>query len=233
MDAQEAGNGEPFEITEVNADITGQKRTDEHLRQAEKMEAIGTLYGGIVHDFNNMLAIVLGNCEMAIDDVKDGKLPGKSLDNILSAAKRGRDLAREILTFSRKAGRERTPTNVISVVRETFKLLRSTLPTSIRMTLDIKSESAFILGDFLQVQQILMNLASNAAYAMREAGGALTVSLVDAEFQSKDTLPESDMKPGRYLKLIVEDTGTGMTDEVRSRIFEPSLPQRRRARVRA
>jgi PAS domain S-box-containing protein len=216
-----AGNGEPYEIIEVNTDITGQKQTHEHLRQAEKMEVIGTLYGGIVHDFNNMLAIVLGNCEMAIDDVKDGKLPGRSLENILSAAKRGRDLAKEILTFSRKTEGEKTSTDVISVVRETFKLLRSTLPTSIKMTLDIKSESAFILGDSVQVQQILMNLASNAAYAMRKAGGALTVSLVDATFQSKDTLLGADMKPGRYVKLIVEDTGTGMTDEVRTRIFEP------------
>jgi CheY-like chemotaxis protein/anti-sigma regulatory factor (Ser/Thr protein kinase) len=185
------------------------------------MEAIGTLAGGIAHDFNNMLAIIMGNTEMAMDDVRDGVLPGRSLDHILSAVKRGRDLVKEILTFSRKAQRERTPTDVISVLHETFSLLRSTLPTTITMSLDIQSESGIMLGDPVQVEQILMNLATNAAHAMRNAGGTLAIRLIDAAFQSDDILPDPDMKPGRYLKLIVEDTGTGMTDEVRSRIFEP------------
>jgi PAS domain S-box-containing protein len=196
-------------------------RLEELLLQSQKMEAIGTLAGGIAHDFNNMLAIIIGNTEMAMDDVKGGQLPGRSLDHILNAAKRGRDLVREILTFSRKAQRERTPTDVISVLHETFKLLRSTLPTTINMSLDIRSESGIILGDSVQVQQILMNLATNAAHAMRKAGGRLTIRLVDAAFQPEDILPDPDMKPGRYVMLIVEDTGTGMTDDVRSRIFEP------------
>ena len=196
-------------------------RLEDLLLQSQKMEAIGTLAGGIAHDFNNMLAIIMGNTEMAMDDVRDGVLPGRSLDHILSAVKRGRDLVKEILTFSRKAQRERTPTDVISVLHETFSLLRSTLPTTITMSLDIQSESGIILGDSVQVQQILMNLATNAAHAMRNAGGTLAIRLIDAAFQSDDILPDPDMKPGRYLKLIVEDTGTGMTDEVRSRIFEP------------
>jgi PAS domain S-box-containing protein len=201
--------------------ISEKKRLEEQLLQSHKMEAIGTLAGGIAHDFNNMLAIIMGNCEMAMDDVKNGDLPERSLDRILSATKRGRDLVKAILTFSLKAQRERIPTDVISVLQETFKLLRSTLPSTIRMSLNVQSKRGTILGDSIQVQQILMNLSTNAAHAMRQAGGTLTITIVDTVFQFKDTLPDPDMKPGAYLKLMVEDTGTGMSEEVRSRIFEP------------
>ena len=135
-------------------DITGRRKLEEQLRQAEKMEAIGTLSAGIAHDFNNMLAIIIGNAELAMDDVENGDLPERSLDQIFNAAKRGRDLVKEILTFSRKTQREKTPTDVATVLQETFKLLRSTLPTTVKMSLDIGSESAVILGDPVQVQQV-------------------------------------------------------------------------------
>jgi len=214
-------SGEIRNFVIVWRDMSEQLRLEEQLRQAHKLEAIGTLAGGIAHDFNNMLAIIMGNAELAMDDVKNGDLPERNLDHIFIAAKRGRDLVKEILTFSRKAQRERTPTDVISVLQETFKLLRSTLPTTIKMALDIQSESGIILGDSVQVQQVLMNLSTNATHAMRKAGGTLTIRLADVTFQAKDTLPDPDIKPGQYLKLIVEDTGTGMTDEVRHRISEP------------
>jgi PAS domain S-box-containing protein len=203
------------------AEKTQRQHVEEQLLQAQKMEAVGTLAGGIAHDFNNMLAIIMGNAELAMDDLNNGDLPERGLEQILNAAKRGRDLVKQILTFSRKTRRETTSTDVAAVLQETFKLLRSTLPTTINMSLDIQSESSTILGDKVQVQQVLMNLATNAAHAMSKAGGTLAVSLADAVFGAADTLPEPDMKPGRYLKLIVEDTGTGMTDEVKNRIFEP------------
>jgi PAS domain S-box-containing protein len=221
-------SGEIRNFVLVWRDMTEQLRLEEQLSQAHKMEAIGTLAGGIAHDFNNMLAVIMGNAELAMDDVMNGDLPERRLHQIFNAAKRGRDLVKKILTFSRKAQRQRTPTDVISVLQETFKFLRSTLPTTIKISLDIQSESGTILGDSVQVQQILINLGTNAAHAMRKTGGTLSIRLLDVAFHSKDTFPDPNMKPGHYLKLIVEDTGTGMTDEVCTRIFEPFFTTKKR-----
>ena len=202
-------------------DITERRKLEGQLRQTQKMEAIGTLSAGIAHDFNNMLAIVMGSAELAMDDVANGDNPEHSLDQILKAAKRGRDLVKQILTFSRKTQRERRPTDVVPVLQETFKLLRSTLPSTVKMSLDVQSKSGVILGDSVQVEQVLMNLATNAAHAMSKAGGTLAIRLADAAFRLTDSLPEPDMKLGDYLMLIFEDTGTGMTEAVRDRIFDP------------
>ncbi len=196
------------------------EQIEDQLRQAQKMEAVGTLAGGIAHDFNNMLAVIIGNAEIALDDIgQDG--PHRNLNQILEASMRSRTLVKQILTFSRKSARERKPLSLTPLVKETARLLRASLPSTIKIELDVRTDSDIILADPSQVQQVLMNLSTNAAHAMNEDGGTLTVGLSDAIFREEEPTPDHNMQPGRYIVLTVRDTGKGMSKQVRDRIFEP------------
>jgi PAS domain S-box-containing protein len=201
-------------------DVSEHLRLEEQLRQSQKMEAVGKLAGGIAHDFNNMLAVILGNAELALDD-HDLAAIQANLRQIIQASKRSRDLVRQILTFSRKSEGDRQFLRLIPVVQETGRLLRGSLPTTINIKVDIRSESDTILGNSAQLQQILMNLATNAAYAMREDGGTLAIRLSEQTFLEGEPLPDPDLRPGSYLKLTVRDTGTGIPSRLREHIFEP------------
>lgn len=198
------------------------ERLNEQLRQAHKMEAIGALAGGIAHDFNNMLAVILGNAELVLDDVEGNYEVRRNIEQIVKASKRARDLVKQILLFSRKNEQGRKPLKLTPLVKETYKLLRGTFPSTIRMDLDIQTGSDTILADPSQIQQVIMNLATNAAHAMRNNGGVLKISLSDVTVRENSLKPDKDMaSSGPYVKLSVQDTGTGMTEKVRRRIFEP------------
>ena len=158
---------------------------------------------------------------MAVEDVSEDQLMQHYLKQVLKAAYRGRDLVKQIITFARKTEEERRPLKVIPILKEALKLLRASLPTTIDIRFDIKTEADMIMGDPSHIHQLLMNLCSNAAHAMREKGGVLEVRLNDVWVDSHFVEAHPDLKPGPYLKLTVSDTGHGMDPATMERIFEP------------
>ena len=209
-------------------DVTEQKRAWEEkkelqtqLQHVQKMEAIGTLAGGIAHDFNNILLPIIGYTEMAITDVPKDSLIRKNLAEVLKAAELAKGLVRQILTFSRLSEKERKPLMMQPIIKESLKLLRASLPSTIEIRQNIDNECGAILADPTQIYQVMMNLCTNAYHAMREKGGILEVTLTEVDIDSPDLIPNLDLNPGQYLKLAVSDTGHGMDRTVVERIFDP------------
>jgi PAS domain S-box-containing protein len=205
-------------------DVTEQERLKHQLQQAQKMEAIGTLAGGIAHDFNNILGIILGNTELAMDDVRDWNPAWYNLEEIKSASLRAKSVVRQLMSFARKTTLEKKPTNIIPIVRESLKLLRSSIPTSIEFRQNIPQKVHTIQADPAQINQILINLCTNAYHAMPD-GGILEVSLKHLTFDENTPNQYPDqypgLIPGRYVNLTISDTGHGISDEEIERIFDP------------
>ncbi len=208
-------------------DITGRARAkaqkkalEARLRQSQKMEAIGALAGGIAHDFNNILSAVIGYTEVVLDDMEEGKANPDTIREVLAAGLRARDLVQQILAFSRQDEKKPRPILISPLVKETLNLLRATLPSTIEIKRVIKGEHQ-ILADPTQIHQVLMNLCANAAHSMRNNGGALRVELDSVEMGPEAATTHPEMKPGPYVKLMVSDTGHGMSGDVINRIMEP------------
>ena len=201
-------------------DITQQKKIETRLQEAQRMEAIGTLAGGIAHDFNNILGIVLGYAELAMDDVPEWNPARHNLEEIRKASLRAKDVVRQLLSFARKSEIMKKPTNLIPVVKESLNLLRSSIPRSIEIRQNIPEDVDSILADPTQMNQVLINLCTNAHHAMPE-GGVLEASLKNVELDEDAAAKYPDLKPGRYVNLTVSDTGQGINPELKDRIFDP------------
>jgi PAS domain S-box-containing protein len=211
----------------VERDMTKQEGLEAELRHAQRMQAIGTLAGGIAHDFNNILAAMIGFTELAIDDVEDNARAVRHLEQVRKAGYRGRELVKQILTFSRQSEQEKKPVQVAPIVREVAKLIRASLPSSIDVRLRMDTEEAIILADPVQIHQLLINLCTNAGQAMRSRSGVLEVRVSDFSLDSLGDPPHPDMEPGPYVKLSVSDTGPGIDSLIKDRIFEPFFTTRR------
>ncbi len=195
------------------------ERLEQRLRQAEKMEAVGRRVGGIAHDFNNVLAGVLAYGEMLFEETPaDSKLKHYA-QNVLTAAARGRELVEQILTYSRTQRGARVPVDLAEVVAETLELIRGSLPTSIFLEARAAKAPLVLIGDATQLHQVAMNLCSNAIQAM-STGGTLRVTLDVAEL-SVQALSHGTLEPGRYVRLTVADSGSGMDENILAHIFEP------------
>ena len=196
-------------------------RLERQIRHSQKMEAIGTLAGGVAHDFNNILYPLIGFTEMAMDDLDEGTEARENLQEVLIAAHRARELVRQILTFSRLDTPERSALQLQPLIKEGLNLLRATLPAHVDIQKRIDPDCGPVMANPSQIQQVLMNLCTNAFHAMSPGGGTLTVSLREIRIASEDSAPDLDLAPASYIKLSVSDTGCGMGPDVLERIFEP------------
>jgi len=202
-------------------DITAQMEMENKLRQAQKMEAIGTLAGGIAHDFNNILGAIIGYAEMIRDDALSASAPVQDIDQVLKAGHRAKELVKQILAFSRQGDSRHIPVQPATIIREAVKLLRASIPTTIAIEQDIASDVGIISADPTQLHQIVINLCTNAFHAMEMDGGTLKVSLKRKVLNPEDLADQAHMQPGDYLQLLISDTGVGIAPEIRERIFDP------------
>ena len=213
-------NGQYSGAVHIVSDITERRRLEAQLHQAQKMEAVGTLAGGIAHDFNNILAAIMGYTEIGLAEAEEGKSNRNELLGVLQAAIRAKDLIQQILTFSRRAEHSLKPIDINEAVVLAGNLLKQALPKMIYIHMDLSVDLAPAMGNSYQIEQILMNLGTNARDAMPD-GGTLTIATKQRRVAGVDCLACAQRVDGDYVIITVSDTGVGMTEEELSRVFEP------------
>ncbi len=193
---------------------------EDRLQQAQRMESIGSLAGGIAHDLNNILFPISGLSEMLLDEIPPGNSAHENIEQIYKSAQRGSDLVKQILAFSRQSNPQKLPIRIQPILKEVLKLSRATIPMNIEITSHIKVDCGMVSADPSQVHQIAMNLITNAYHAVEINGGTINIELKETELE-KDALPDNSMKPGKYACIIISDTGIGINRGLISKIFEP------------
>ncbi len=224
MDRDYVPRGHLLQVQDITPRVQTEEalqRSERQLQQAQKMEALGTLAGGIAHDFNNILTPILGYTEIMLHGMDDTEPNVEFLKEIHKASHRAKDLVQQILTFSRQHEGENKPVHLIPIVKEVVKLQRSSVPDGVTINCAIKTRQDVVISNPTQIHQVIMNLCTNAGYAMKETGGKLDVHLTDFVIGGRAQSEFPDLEPGRYLRIMVKDAGCGMDAATIERIFEP------------
>jgi PAS domain S-box-containing protein len=208
-------------ILSTLVDVTERRRIEERLRQTHKLEAVGNLASGIAHDFNNILLGIMGYAELVREAVAGNRVLTDDLDVVLDAARRGRDLVNRILSFTRQAEPKRVETHLAGPIHEALQLLSANLPPNVEIRQSCAPSTPLILADSMELHQIIMNLATNAAHAMRQKGGILEVRAAPVAVGSKFVAQHPELQVGLYVHLRVSDTGAGIAEGDLPRIFDP------------
>jgi PAS domain S-box-containing protein len=214
-------SGKPARILEVSSDLTELKRVQTLQLRSQKLESLGTLAGGVAHDFNNILLAINGNTKLALEDLPADHPACQNLSEIAKAGARAADLVRRILAFSRPQDQERKPQPVQPVVEEALELVRATLPASIHIDCSFSSDLPLVALDSTQLHQVIVNLATNASHAIGDKPGTITLRLDSRTLLAADRLAVPEVHEGRYVCLTVSDDGCGMDRATLDRVFDP------------
>ena len=214
-------DGEITHFIGIKQDISARKQLEDQLHLAQKMDALGTLAGGVAHDFNNILGAIIGNVDLAAQDVGPAHPAVESLDEIRKASHRAKELVQRILTFSRQQPQSLRVIALRPAVEETVKLLRASLPASVDLVATFADDTPLVIANPMQIEQVLLNLCTNAWQALKGAVGRIDIRLDGVELDAEAARAQGNLSPGRWARLAVADTGCGMDAATRERIFEP------------
>ncbi|HEY0833060.1 MAG TPA: ATP-binding protein [Azospirillum sp.] len=218
-------DGRVVNLAATAEDITERRQAEEHIRRAQKMQAVGVLAGGVAHDFNNILTVILGYSHLALDALPEGSEPRDDVAQIATAANRAKGLVQQLLTFSRKEAAGREPVDLRAVVEDALHLVHPAIPAAVEIRLEAEDGPMPVLASAMQIQQTVINLCRNAVDAIAEgggdAGGTITVSLSHVAAEPPKAPARAPLAPGRHIRLGVADTGCGMDPATVERMFEP------------
>lgn len=214
-------SGEITNYVSVQRDITQELKQEEQIRTSQKMDSLGTLAAGIAHDFNNILSAIIGYTELAVDDSINNPQLNNHMIQVLTAANRAKDLVHQILAFSRQTEQVKKPVKITPIIKEVCKFLRASLPSTIEINYEIKTDNDVLMAEPTQLHQVFMNLCTNAWHAMKEKGGVLNILLEEVTLDEVILTNISPLNNNGFLKMSISDTGCGIENNVLDRIFEP------------